>query len=107
MLEAELSRDAESRALPITMAEEGFTGLAKQMSRWIEHVLGTDYVQYPGNAWRPAVNLYEDPEAFYLVADVAGVDAKSIDLHVQKRMLVLRGERSSPPAAVGEEPLQG
>jgi HSP20 family protein len=103
MLGIDLEQGVESRCVSISMAEEGFTALAKQMSRWIEHVMGTDYAHYHNSMWRPAVNLYEDAEAFYLVADVAGVDAKTIDLQVQKQMLVLRGERLSPrpPAEKG------
>jgi HSP20 family protein len=96
MLEADLATGLESMPVPISMGQEGFTTLAKQMGRWIEHVLGTDYSQYHASVWRPAVNLYEDREAFYLVVDVAGVDPKSIDLQVQKQMLVFRGERDSP-----------
>ena len=83
--------------IPIATADRGFNSIAKQMSRWIDHILGADYQQFrPHEHWRPSVNLYEDAQAYHLVADLAGLSIKDIQLHVEGGQLVLRGTRPSP-----------
>jgi HSP20 family protein len=42
-------------------------------------------------AWSPAIDLYESPEEFVLLADIPGVDPASIDLSVTGNVLSLRG----------------
>lgn len=42
----------------------------------------------------PAVNIYDDGEAFSVCAEIPGVDKKSLDLSVKGNELMLRGERS-------------
>ena len=93
----------------IRLAEENPSSLAEQMSRWLDRVLGPEYHRYsPGDSWRPSVNLYEDDGSFYVVADLAGVRAESIDLRIDTGQLLLRGQRTSPrPEAAGaEKPLR-
>lgn len=83
--------------VPLVTADEGFSSLAKHMSRWMEQVLGSDYARFHRDqAWRPAIDLYEDDRSYYLVADLAGVNPEKIDLHVEKGKLLFRGERQSP-----------
>ena len=77
--------------------KEEFSSLADQMGRWLDNVLGPDYHRYrPGDTWKPAINLYEDPSAYYVVVDLAGVRGETLDLRVENGRLVLRGERPSP-----------
>lgn len=85
-----------------SQGRDEFASLTKQMSQWIEHVLGTQYRQYcPGDAWKPSVNLYEDDERYHVAVDLAGVQTDSVDLKVQDRMLVVAGRREAPrPAKV-------
>ena len=81
----------------IRLADEDPSFLADRMSRWVDGVLGQDYHRYrPGQAWNPAINLYEDDIGFLLVADLAGIDPEVIDLRVEKRRLILRGQRPAP-----------
>jgi len=81
----------------IAVADHGFSPLAQQMSRWVEQVLGSEYrVYHAERGWSPSINLYEDEGFFYLVADLAGVDAEKVDLRVEKGKLLLRGERAGP-----------
>ena len=89
--------------VPLITAEEGFSSLARHMSRSMEQVLGSDYARFHSEqAWSPAIDLYEDQTSFYMAADLAGVDSETIDLHVdeKKGKLLLRGERRPlrPPA---------
>ncbi len=70
--------------------------VSREVNRWMNRVLG-GYHRYPSReAWAPPVNLYEDALAYYLVADMAGVEPGVIDLHLNGRQLVLRGDRPTP-----------
>jgi HSP20 family protein len=74
--------------------------LSQQMSRWVDRVMTPDFRRHLRHPWVPAVNLYEDEWGCYLVAEMAGVEPEKIELVVEGRQLVLRGERASPrPAA--------
>ncbi|MGB2820016.1 MAG: Hsp20/alpha crystallin family protein, partial [Phycisphaerae bacterium] len=65
---------------------------------------GPDYRQYrTRQTWSPSINLYESPTCFCLVADLAGVEVESIELHVEKSYLLLTGERSTPRPPNPEE----
>jgi HSP20 family protein len=46
----------------------------------------------------PALNLYDDGQAFVVRAEVPGIDKDSIDVTVQGDQLTLRGERRIQPA---------
>ncbi len=79
------------------MAEETFGSMARQMSKWVDHVLGPAYHYYrPAEAWAPAINLYEDEAQYYVVVDLAGLKAEQIDLHVEKGIMTISGERPAP-----------
>ena len=42
--------------VPLIAAEEGFSSLARHMSRWMEQVLGSDYARFHSEqAWSPAI----------------------------------------------------
>lgn len=51
-------------------------------------------------AWQPAVDLREEAGQYLLYADVPGVDPQGIELEMDKDVLVLKGERSAPAAAI-------
>lgn len=51
----------------------------------------------PGEAWTPAMNLYQDDEHYHLVMDLAGVRSKDIDVRVDdKGAMVITGSRDTP-----------
>lgn len=80
-----------------TQAGEGqFTSMTKQMSKWIDHVLGAGYHAYARDVWSPAVNVYEDSSRYHVVVELAGVKCDSIDLHFENGQLVLTGLRETP-----------
>jgi len=84
-------------------AADKFSPVAQEMGRWIDRILGPEFHPYRSrHAWTPSVNLYEDSLAYYLVADLGGIDPGKIDLRVEARQLVLRGERPAPRPPVGE-----
>ena len=44
-------------------------------------------------AWRPSVDIYEDPERFLVTAELPGVDPKKVDLRIEDNHLTLKGSR--------------
>ncbi len=49
-----------------------------------------------GMAWVPAMDIYEDNKFIYIVADIAGVEAESLELAVEGRFLRVAGNRKPP-----------
>ena len=83
--------------VPLRTAEEDFFSAARQMGRWLEGVMPSDYRRHRiRGAWSPSINLYEDRSSYCLVVDLAGVDPKDIELRIEKGHLILSGERPSP-----------
>ncbi len=60
--------------------------------------MGLSFHRYcPGDAWTPAMNLYQDEVFYYVVMDLAGVKSKEIDVRVDERGgLVITGSRDLP-----------
>ena len=59
---------------------------------------------YVRSAWSPAVDVYETPEAFVLVAELAGAQPEDVKVEVagDRRTVPLSGWRTSRPHEVGE-----
>ncbi len=77
--------------------EDHSGAIARQMGKWVDQVLGQSYQQYcPGEAWKPAVNIYEDDRGYVIVADLAGMKAADVDLRAEPGKLVISGERAVP-----------
>ncbi len=43
--------------------------------------------------WAPRVDIAEEPQRFVIHADIPGVDSKDIEIHMDKGVLTIRGER--------------
>jgi HSP20 family protein len=56
--------------------------------------------------WRPAVDLFEEPDRYLLRADLPGVAATDVDVQVEDGHLVLRGERRMDAAVQRESYLR-
>jgi HSP20 family protein len=53
--------------------------------------------QLPETAtWQPAVDVHEDENHFFLVADLPGVDEKDVGISVENNLLTIKGERKAP-----------
>ena len=91
--------------MPVETSNEiPFGHLAREMSRFLDR-MSTNYSNfYPGEAWRPNVNLYETDSAYLVAVDLAGVDKDKVDLHLTENRLVLHGRRDVPrcPANIQE-----
>ena len=53
--------------------------------------------------WTPAVDLCEEGDCYYLVAEVAGVNQSEVALEVAGRELTLRGQRTFSAKGVSSE----
>ncbi len=51
--------------------------------------------------WSPAVDIREEAQRFVILADIPGVDPKEIEIHMDKGILTIKGERSAEIEAVG------
>jgi HSP20 family protein len=45
--------------------------------------------------WTPRVDIKEEAQRFVILADIPGVDPKDIEVHMEKGILTIKGERSS------------
>ncbi len=48
------------------------------------------------HAWQPAINAYRCEKGIRICVDLAGVEKAGIDLQIEPRRLLLRGERENP-----------
>ncbi len=81
------------------MDQESFSSMARQMGRWVNHVLGQQYHRFcPSDAWAPSVNFYEAPDGYCVVVELAGVQAGTIDLRIEEKRMMVSGQREVPEA---------
>ena len=57
-------------------------------------------------AWRPPVDLIEEPARYVLRADLPGVGASDVEIQVEDGKLILRGERRLDPGVSRESYLR-
>ena len=63
----------------------------------VDEVLTSQYIRFsPKDAWKPHINIYETTASFAICVDLAGMKPGAIQIDVQGRFLVLRGERPRP-----------
>jgi HSP20 family protein len=53
----------------------------------------TDQSDVVTSEWAPRVDIREEDKRFVIEADIPGVDPKDIDVHMEKGVLSIRGER--------------
>lgn len=81
----------------IQAAHQSSGPAGSKMSQWLRQVVGSQYHRFcPNEIWQPALNFYESDDAYYIVADLAGLKAEEIDLHVESQILHISGERPTP-----------
>jgi len=75
-----------------------FNSLHNEINKLFDHPFGN--VRRNGKPvatgdWTPAVDIKEDENQFVLYVDVPGVEAKNIDITMEKGVLTIKGERYS------------
>lgn len=66
--------------------------LQREMNRFFEP---DNNDEFRNSDWTPAVDVKEEAERFLIRADLPGVDPKAIELHIEKGMLSIYGEREN------------
>ena len=70
---------------------------SRGVNTWVNNVLSGGYHRYrPADTWLPAVDIYESRDDFYVVAELAGVDAEGIGISTDGCTLTITGERPGP-----------
>jgi HSP20 family protein len=74
-------------------------GLQNEMKQVFDRLFGESSAGDQPNAvtsqWAPRVDIREEPARFVIEADIPGVDPRNIEIHMDKGILSIRGERSS------------
>jgi HSP20 family protein len=55
----------------------------------------TDQSNVVTSQWVPRVDIREEAQRFVILADIPGVDPKDIEIHMDKGILTIKGERKS------------
>jgi HSP20 family molecular chaperone IbpA len=67
------------------------------VSKWGDKVMGGSYHHYCSEqSWSPAINVYECPQEYTLVVDLAGLHGEDIELEIEEGVLRLTGQRDMP-----------
>ncbi|HTD28860.1 MAG TPA: Hsp20/alpha crystallin family protein [Xanthomonadaceae bacterium] len=72
-------------------------GFTDEMKQVFEKFFGEDTADQSNvvtSQWTPRVDIREEPERFVIYADIPGVDPKDIEIHMDKGILTLKGERA-------------
>jgi HSP20 family protein len=71
-------------------------GLQDEIKQVFERFFGEnegDHSNVVTSQWTPRVDIREENERFVILADIPGVDPQEIEIHMDKGILTLRGER--------------
>lgn len=76
--------------------EPHFGDLDREIDRFIDQMQRSKrpVVQFGQRAWRPLVDMFETDTMLVAIVELAGVDQSSVDIAVEDRALVIRGERA-------------
>lgn len=77
--------------------------LLNEFNRYFDRAAGGDTSNGATAEWTPAVDIEEYADKFVLLADVPGVDLKSIEVTLEKGVLTLSGGREKAVENAGVE----
>lgn len=79
---------------------EEFFSMQREMQRFVEHLSGKrpSYSPFSEEPWVPACDVFETDSSFMVVVELAGVDPKEVEVLVQGKKLLIRGERREIPS---------
>ncbi len=75
-----------------------FRGFENDMKQFFDKFLapdGDDQSNVVTSQWQPRVDIKEEPKRFVIAADIPGVDPKDIEIHMEKGVLSIKGERNA------------
>ena len=78
-------------------SDDGYEKISKQLDSLMEELMGQSFTRLvSSDAWEPRWNVYEDSDQYIVCVDLAGIDPKKIDVHVDRGTLRLSGYREKP-----------
>jgi HSP20 family protein len=80
-------------------SNNGFTDEMKQVFDKFFGDEAGDQSNVVTSQWTPRVDIKEEPERFVIFADIPGVEPKDIEIHMDKGILTLKGERAAERTA--------
>ena len=80
-----------------------FTSLRKEMDNLLNRFFGEARFPAPlTEVWSPAVDVSETEEAIFVKAELAGLDAKDIDVSILGNCLTIKGAKTKEEEKKGE-----
>jgi len=73
----------------------------QMLNRFFDNDAG-DQSDVVTSEWAPRVDIREEDRRFVIEADIPGVDPKDIEVHMDKGILSIRGERKSESKTEGQ-----
>jgi len=65
-----------------------------RMPNIVDNVINNNYnKEYYDNEWQPLVDIKEDSKSFTLIADIPGVKKNNIEVKIEDRVLIIKGDR--------------
>ena len=91
-----------------TAQRDEFEQAANQMQRLVSQVWQRQFGEFcPVDSWSPPVNLYQVDRRLEVCVDIAGMQARDLDVRVEPGRLLIRGFRAAPePPRREGEPMQ-
>jgi HSP20 family protein len=77
----------------------------EEIKNVFDRVLGddTDQSNVVTSQWTPRVDIKEEADRFVILADIPGVDPNDIEVHMDKGILSMKGERKSETKTENEK----
>jgi HSP20 family protein len=86
--------------ITIRTGSASFDDVVLQVNHFMDHFMQKSFFRFkPCGNWQPVINLYEISDAFYICVDIAGIDPKQVELHVENKLLHIMGHRATPSPA--------
>jgi HSP20 family protein len=82
--------------------ENGLAAFSAEVDRMVNRLALDAQAGWSGYGLIPTADVHETEADFKVVLDLPGLDAKSIDIHVENDTLAVKAERTQPKPAEGE-----
>jgi HSP20 family molecular chaperone IbpA len=90
-----------------TATQDEFRHMTHRLSKLTAELLEGHFGEFcPVESWVPAVNVYRLPRRVEVCVDLAGLDARTIEVQVERGRLMVRGFRAPPEPRQGREGLR-
>jgi HSP20 family protein len=82
-----------------------FDDVVLKVNKFMDQFMQKSFFRFrPCERWQPSINVYESKDHFRVCLELAGIDPKQVQLHVEDNVLYVMGHRQTPSPA-GHETL--